>query len=533
MACSCEIHLSLKFPSPCNRCGTLSGGILNYIPNNPIPYALARDHYIPETTERSQIEALIASCQTFRRTAQAEISTLKWCVSDTQAYEDLLHSLISPMNKMPNDILGEIFSHLCQCDDFIDVSNKYDQIWVLRQVCTRWRKVVDSRSLFWRNMKVGILPNVIGTELNHRVRTFIENSREAQLRVSFCNEWRGWGNSVYDGFRDILDESDRWISLETTTNVIHHPLVQKSLQSCSLANLRKLSLQSGYVGMDDGSDHFSIFHGSTSIAHLKLEHIYFPVILVKIPMNNLRRLILKNCSINPFEDESSANFSSELNSKLSSLEELTWDSCDFHGMPSMEITFPSLHTLSFIHNNTEADSTEFWKILHVPKLINLKLDLRSFPNVELQPILSMITRSKCFIKRLEVSSITCAAIYVINELSDVEELTLSRMDLHPVIQSLIWDPKNDKNALPSLRKLDLELIICEVQETEIFMHLTDFLRSRSHNTTDCHKCLTTVDITAEIGLDIEEAHVALKHLELIGRECGIAVTVTCSMDGTC
>ncbi|KAF8990979.1 hypothetical protein BDQ17DRAFT_1433391 [Cyathus striatus] len=182
MACS-AIQPSLKFPSQCNHCGTIIGGILNNIPSNPIPYALSREHYVPSTTERSQNKTLISRSEAFLRTAEAELSTLASCASETQAYKNVLHSLISPIHQVPNDILREIFSYLCE--EFIDVGEQYGHIWALRQVCTHWRNVVDNSSLFWRNVKIGYSPNVTGTLIKHSVRTFIEHSREAQLRVSF------------------------------------------------------------------------------------------------------------------------------------------------------------------------------------------------------------------------------------------------------------------------------------------------------------------------------------------------------------
>ncbi|KAF8991020.1 hypothetical protein BDQ17DRAFT_1433371 [Cyathus striatus] len=281
------IHQSLTFPSQCNHCGALSGGILHDVPSNTIPYALAREHYVPSTTEIPIIQALISSCQAFLHTAEPELSTLASYVSDTQAYKSVLHSLLSPINQMPNDILGEIFSYLCE--DFIDVGEQYGHIWVLRQVCTHWRNVVDSRSLFWRKIKLGYSPKVYGTLIKQRVRTIIKHSQDAPLRVSFLDlNKRGWRASVYDAIRDIFDESSRWESLEATDLFISHSVVQSSLQGRSLANIRELYLCDAWDSYIDVPDlYYNIFR-RCSIEHLQLESSNFPAVFLNIPMNNLR-----------------------------------------------------------------------------------------------------------------------------------------------------------------------------------------------------------------------------------------------------
>ncbi|KAF8990987.1 hypothetical protein BDQ17DRAFT_1433399 [Cyathus striatus] len=410
---------SLKFPPRCNHCGTLSGGILNDIPNNPVPYALSRKHYVPGTTERSQIQALISRGEAFLRTAEAELSTLASCVSDTQAYNTVLHSLLSPIHQLPNDVLGEIFSYLCE--DYTDVGEPYGHIWVLRQVCTHWRNVVDSRSLFWRNIKLGYSPKVHATLIKHCFRTFMELSRGAQLRVSFLAK-NGLKETFYKEVKDILDESNRWVSLETTNSFMRYHVVLTSLWKCGLTNLRNLSLCGG-LWKDYTDLYIEIFRGATSVENLQLERANFSAVLVTIPMNNLRKLTLKDCVICPVEDRHSTSFWPKLNS-LFSLEELTWDYCNYHGiMPTMAITFPSLHTLS-IRNQDIRDNSDIWTVIHAPKLSNLKLDF--LPSDSAPAILSIVPRSKCVIKQLEVSFRASPTIYTIEELSDVEELQYHR-----------------------------------------------------------------------------------------------------------
>ncbi|KAF8994273.1 hypothetical protein BDQ17DRAFT_1545673 [Cyathus striatus] len=523
-----SINSSVSLSDPCVRYDSITG-IFNKIPMHQLPYTLAREHHFTSASDRLAIQSIISSCHTFLRAAQAERCMLEFHISNPQTYEDIHHSLLSPMQQVPDDILYDIFSYVVE--ETIDIGAVDGQIWILRNVNFHWRKVVDGNPLFWNRFKIGYEPEVGGALINCRIRACLENSGETPLTLSLLDK-RKWPKVSYESLRDIAREADRWVSLETTTYLLTDVEIQKSIRNRPLARLRKLTLRGlWHAGFAD----YDIFRDATLIENLEFDYVYFPAVL-GIPMNNVRKLSIAHCRLKRLEDKPDSLYS-RLRT-LSSLEELTWRCNDFsRRTPTEVIMLPSLHTLAFGHTSYANPDREIWDMLCAPSLNHLKLD---FLSSSVGPILSVASRSKSVIRRLDISSRSSAVVPIMEEFRDVQELSLSVLDdaSHTFIPKLIWDPTDgeiseDAQILPSLKRLTLTIKIAKFPES-IVKPLADVLRSRSSTymaTLEKHRFNTALPshlvhfkcITKALEPCFKETRSALLCLRQVGRECGIEV----------
>ncbi|KAF8979964.1 hypothetical protein BDQ17DRAFT_1168315, partial [Cyathus striatus] len=111
--------------------------------------------YVPTPQERITINTLASSSQVSINTIKATIANLQAVIlnlqsrlSNYRAYNGFQCSLLSPIRKLPKEILGHIFSYVSgHC---ILVENpRSGSIWDLQQVCVHWRDTVRETPLLW------------------------------------------------------------------------------------------------------------------------------------------------------------------------------------------------------------------------------------------------------------------------------------------------------------------------------------------------------------------------------------------------
>ncbi|KAJ3982237.1 hypothetical protein F5890DRAFT_1373239, partial [Lentinula detonsa] len=67
-----------------------------------------------------------------------------------QANQRLIHSILSPINKLPLDLLGNIFEYVCYDRNYISGYNLSNvPIIKISRVCYRWRSLVSSMPIMW------------------------------------------------------------------------------------------------------------------------------------------------------------------------------------------------------------------------------------------------------------------------------------------------------------------------------------------------------------------------------------------------
>ncbi|KAJ3982242.1 hypothetical protein F5890DRAFT_1416121, partial [Lentinula detonsa] len=123
----------------------------------------ARAGHYPFGSERAAHYKLLGDTQIELDRCQKEIerveilcNTLIASKQLLQANKRLIHSILSPINKLPLDLLGNIFEHVCYDRNHISGFNLSNVPTLkLSRVCHRWRSLVSSTPTLWSTFRFG------------------------------------------------------------------------------------------------------------------------------------------------------------------------------------------------------------------------------------------------------------------------------------------------------------------------------------------------------------------------------------------
>ncbi|KAL0568736.1 hypothetical protein V5O48_013245 [Marasmius crinis-equi] len=139
----------------------ISGMVENAF-DSPCPHILGTN-YKPTTTESATIHR-------FLEAPKAELSSIQEKLAKLQARSDQLELLIdqhraltSPMRRMPNDILREIFVR-CLPIDALPARDLLEAPLLLTTICRLWREVAITTPTLWNSIDIQ-LPTVLRHEL--------------------------------------------------------------------------------------------------------------------------------------------------------------------------------------------------------------------------------------------------------------------------------------------------------------------------------------------------------------------------------
>ncbi|KAJ7260351.1 hypothetical protein B0H12DRAFT_1181996, partial [Mycena haematopus] len=147
--------------SPCSTCGAfVTSNTGEFELNITIaPWTLARISQLLTTNEPPQDAELSLILPVARKTAarlaclEAEISRLRDQLTQLEEERAALakyHAqnaiILSPLRRMPSEVLGEIFSWTLPLKRALDIA---DSPWVLTHVSRRWRAIAVSKSSLW------------------------------------------------------------------------------------------------------------------------------------------------------------------------------------------------------------------------------------------------------------------------------------------------------------------------------------------------------------------------------------------------
>ncbi|KAF8992596.1 hypothetical protein BDQ17DRAFT_202061 [Cyathus striatus] len=127
------INLSLSPPTQCLQCGSM---IIARIASQPIPFSLLESGYFPNQSDHSTIQKFVSSTEETIRMLEGQLLHIR-------KFTAFQRSLLAPIRKLPEELLSEIFGRIVLEED-IDICSLRGNIWDIREVCSRWRNVVES-----------------------------------------------------------------------------------------------------------------------------------------------------------------------------------------------------------------------------------------------------------------------------------------------------------------------------------------------------------------------------------------------------
>ncbi|THU88163.1 hypothetical protein K435DRAFT_730149, partial [Dendrothele bispora CBS 962.96] len=161
------------------------------LPFNSLRQDILRSMWIPSELDASQIEYEIANSSSDIAKYNAEIETLEGVLeelrrrkSEIQRYSDERRNLLSPIRKLPIEILGEIFATSCSDNGLSIAAFPEGRIsaptLALSHVCFLWRKVILSTPSLWARMSVDFV-HAEKERARSLVELYLTRSRPAPL----------------------------------------------------------------------------------------------------------------------------------------------------------------------------------------------------------------------------------------------------------------------------------------------------------------------------------------------------------------
>ena len=123
------------------------------------------------------------------RRLQAKILLIEQKRTRLDGYLERYRSLAAPIWKIPDEVLGLIFGHLCDEHARLQkIGTEKHSVPVLRlsAVCSHWRSVLCSTPSFWSNFVVSFTAD--GILVFDAINLFLERSKQMLLDVSILFE---------------------------------------------------------------------------------------------------------------------------------------------------------------------------------------------------------------------------------------------------------------------------------------------------------------------------------------------------------
>jgi hypothetical protein len=215
--------------------------------------SLLRSGHVPETKEKTAILTTTENYSVQLDSLNTDISQLKTVMKKLKSRRSELElqinyqtALLSPIRRLPNELLGEIF--LYYSGGRVDVCSPRSDIWNFEKVCKRWRDVSLSSEI-WSSIDVfldSMTPWKPGTPMAmviHLVQRCLLRSRDRSLSVKFVEI----GSPIR--FKDIFDVlsqySNRWEELFLSLSMLP---TESPILDFGLTRLNFLRFTGAYKG---------------------------------------------------------------------------------------------------------------------------------------------------------------------------------------------------------------------------------------------------------------------------------------------
>ncbi|KAK7439831.1 hypothetical protein VKT23_017403 [Stygiomarasmius scandens] len=437
----------------CQRCNAEIS--IDVKPHPPITIQRFRSLDTPSDVEVAQIRPVIKDCQRDLDRYSEEIqklsetlATLKRQRDELQTYRDRQSSFISPVRKLPVEILANIFSLCCDSGLVIDKEISAPAL-TLSHTCSFWRRVTLSRPELWSTLSVDLHKFRSGAEarLHELLALFLDRSETGSgicLEVSAYDDNEYYAHALdpegWSAFVILLRGRNRWkeVSFELSWDLytaVSYVGISVFLEGSDLGNLEHLSvgwLEDQRIPPNKPPFFFNILTHAPSLQSLCIQGLYDHRNFEGLPVNSAKKLSITE-SIVRFSDlfwllERCAGNCEEIDFS-------TWgilDTEQFNDLP--EITLPNLQSLDYRFGECETGS-KVLSALTLPSLTTLTLGETGVKNTPaprqamFRNFKAMIERSSCRLKNLTLEG----------RLFESDKEWIAILNLIPTVEKLMLD----------------------------------------------------------------------------------------------
>ncbi|KAF8979971.1 hypothetical protein BDQ17DRAFT_1416602 [Cyathus striatus] len=362
--------------------------VMSKFPNPDLPMSSVRSNYSLTPQDRSLIENQLSyedAIDTLDEEVHAlriAISTLETRQSLYRKYKEYQFSFLSPIRKMPNELLVHIFTYVCA--DSIDlVGTVPGDFWDIQRVCVHWRNIIHSTPSLWRSFEIKEIssadPNTPPPAMiAYRIQLCLQYSGNSPLAISL----RPVDVTAFPIFimEDIANQCHRWerfaVDVDILVGAREETDIRVIIKNKGLPNLRELTIdgQEPFGSLSGRTPcPFRLFKGASAVEEIYLFSTTLPGVK-DFPWSSTRKLVLEQCDI------LSDNELGSVLRVMPSLEELVWYSNNIRidSEESPAINIPSLRTLTvespdLLDDIYSDDDPPIFPKLFIPHLTNLKI----------------------------------------------------------------------------------------------------------------------------------------------------------------
>ncbi|KAJ7780094.1 hypothetical protein DFH07DRAFT_793748 [Mycena maculata] len=273
----------------CSQCGTFSKAEESDVNITAAPATPARHSKLmhtnepPVSPESKSIQSVVSRTGTRLTYLEAEISLLKDRLKELEDERSALSEyhaqntvILSPLRRMPPEVLGEIFSWTVpSLAELVDREESDIECspWVLTHVSHRWRAIALSTPSLWSLLYISF-PRDYPPAM---VKTRLE--RAQKLKIHFFGRQEHDPRLQIEMFKFLSEHSQRWeeLSLQLTSDLV--PLLDSLRDRLPL--LRRLSIQWDGPESQTAVESISCFQTSVSLVDIDIysEYRFVPTLL--------------------------------------------------------------------------------------------------------------------------------------------------------------------------------------------------------------------------------------------------------------
>ncbi|KAK7026876.1 hypothetical protein VNI00_015418 [Paramarasmius palmivorus] len=344
------------------------------------------------------VEGDMRRCEVEASRLFAAMKTLEHRRKGLEKSMELYRSLLSPVHRLPREILSDIFGFCC-AHNWLSGFSKKPKVIQLSMVCGRWRDIILSTPSLWSRLGLGIMTGDRQTRASERslaeiTKLFMERSRNMPITLDLSDCL----NCPTEIISHLIKSTDRWLDV-TFSRAFLEVLVTGNI-TVNLPMLKRLVLLSDVVLPKQ-----NMFSNCPALGSVEcLPDAHRDVVL---PWAQIRSLTLR---------DSRTGDALAMLMKCPLLEEVTLSTIgwDFDTVTSSElITLPHIHSLN-IHLTEASEVPGFtFRFATLPLLTSLTIS--HFEDGELKHnweetrmisyIEKFLVRSQCTITSLQLENL--------------------------------------------------------------------------------------------------------------------------------
>jgi hypothetical protein len=258
-------------------------------------------------SKSQEVRIIVSEAEAEARYIDAELAKLRSQIIALENKKRLMQyrihackSFLSPIRRLPNDVLLEIFRHISRIE-FTQSKGKYTILNLLQHsigVCHRWNSLIMSSKSLWTNIHLDDFAwNIAQTESSHAevlLRTCFERAGHHLLSIQISII-----HSLSIGLRTILRMHSKQLhSLQLTTNAVDRQALEEAFPpKADYMMLERLSLNMFFSQLNRVESTPLSFLNAPRLHNIRLAGLRTAVVRLSIPLSQILIMSLQRTSI--------------------------------------------------------------------------------------------------------------------------------------------------------------------------------------------------------------------------------------------